>query len=288
MKYNILFLLILIFSISPTIFADEDMHQDYLQISESFFPETKNWQAVEQINLLGKMSKDIRQQLLNTSKQLSCVNTYSVFKGEYLQYFRTIDLNLDGFQDVIYSGPAVCQEGNMTIIWLGSTNGFVLPAISWPLLTIKVLPGKKPLASSVEVGCCGSIIDEYFLGESLVNLRMDGYVSTKEDTVRPKNLLTVQTSFICKKELVLRNSPVVSDEYVDWLSGIQDHAVFGNVLSKSLSGATGRVAAETEDAKGKKWAYVILDNESHVFRYHNPFSVDAGWTEKDILTIKKP
>ena len=113
--------------------------------------------------------------------------------------FRVLDVNSDGFDDVIYSGSAQCAEGNATLIWLGSDSGYsVAKSGLWHGLALKILQSKMPRFSFATVGCCGDLIDEYYLG-SMDSFKRIGAISTTEITKQPHRALM--------KSVSLRNHP---------------------------------------------------------------------------------
>lgn len=299
--YAIIMLLILFYSPFYGLAYDENETPKYIKISESFFPVTKTWQSIETLPLFEKVKdKNIRQQLTQAFGLPSIDNELSryvhtkaspiaseIFAEEYHKYFRKIDINLDGLQDVIYTGPISCQEGHITIVWLESQNGFLSKPIFWPTLILKILPGNEVLVSSIDVGCCASLMDTYHIGDLLINFRMRGAIMTKKDTFRPTNLPAKQIPFKSAKELTLRNSPEVSDKFIDWMSDRERNAVFGNILAKYIAGATGTVITEQKDSKNVMWAYVIVSDASNMYRYHNPFSVNVGWAKASSIIVDK-
>jgi hypothetical protein len=79
----------------------------------------------------------------------------------------------------------------------------------------------------------------------------------------------------------LRQSPETLDQYDEVSSHHADHAVFGNILSKFVPGATATIAGRQKDKLGNEWLFVIVDRDSNALAYHRPFRVNAGWTKTE-------
>jgi hypothetical protein len=275
--------------------AEEEIN--YTKISETFFPETKHWQTVESAPIIenGKFT-EIKGQLKTTFlashifeklEEKDCSFITRALEEGNINSFRLIDVNSDGIKDIVYTGSAQCREGNVFLIWFATKNGFkVRQDIFWNVKVLKIYPVEKIQLSSVAAGCCGNPVDEYNLG-NLNNIRFIKRVSTTFMTIQPTGTLINRPRFKSSKDTVLRSSPERKDSYDESLSGLQNRAVFGNVLSKFLPGITGVILAEHKDKLGRFWVYVLLDESSDLLRYHSPFLVNAGWIEKQTIKIIK-
>ncbi len=65
------------------------------------------------------------------------------------------------------------------------------------------------------------------------------------------------------------------------------YAIFGNVLSRFLKGASGSVVAERKDASGLQWAYVRIESDSDALRKDAPYRANVGWVEMKDLSLGK-
>lgn len=258
------------------------------KISELFFPETRNWQSIESAPALdkarfSKIKKQLRQSyyaanLTGKMESNECSFINRVLEDKDIKDFKSIDANSDGVKDIIYTGSAQCAEGDVFLIWYGVGNSFeIRQANLWEAKALKIKQGKKLELTSVAAGCCASPIDEYYLGD-IVNIRVKKIIRTTKTTVQPKRIGT-RHHFKNANETVLRSSPKIENSYDESLSGLQNVAVFGNILSKFLPGTTGDILAEQKDKNGKLWAYVLLEEQSDLLRYHSPFNVNVGWIE---------
>jgi hypothetical protein len=195
------------------------------------------------------------------------------------------DADGDGKLDVIYTGTSQCAEGNSTVIWFGSKHGFVIRQdVFWHVLALRVKEGSPVRLSSVGVGCCASVIDEYYVGP-LFNLRNQGIRSITSTTKLPQKEEKPVPFIATNSELVLRSSPERKDTYDDGLSGLQGVAVFGNILTKFLPGSSGRIIGRHLDSESKLWLFVVVDERCNPLRIHVPYNVSAGCIEAS--TIKQ-
>jgi len=198
--------------------------------------------------------------------------------------FRVMDVDGDGREEIIYSGPAFCREGDMTVVWSGDSDGVSGSArvVEWDVLFLRISPGREVRVSSVAVGCCGDPEDEYYLG-TLENVRRYGILKVAKGTLQPKTPMALPIRFENAGETVLRSTPEKKDRYDADLSGLMDHAVFGNILCSYIDGASGEIRAEERDSRGRTWAYVVMDRESNVLRHDAPFRVEVGWVERSTI-----
>ncbi len=141
---------------------------------------------------------------------------------------------------------------------------------------MKIHAGKDPGFSSLAVGCCDDPIDTFFVG-TLFNPRGGGSVQVYQGTADPDKATTDERQFQNQLETVLRSSPTIDDSFDIEESKHQDHAVFGNILSKYREGAKGRVVLTQRDKIQRLWAYVVMSQESDFLRYHIAYPANAGW-----------
>lgn len=191
------------------------------------------------------------------------------------------DITADGIEDILYVGSALCREGDATVIWYGSESrqGRWMVARDAPrILTSRVLrihTGSRPGLAGMKPGCCDHPTTQYysyFLGK---NNRVD----VDKQMAYPETVLPERSSVILRRELVLRSSPQVLDEYNKDKSQRVAHAVFGNILRKYLSGATAESLARTEDEDGTPWTFVRIDRSNWHLSHHTAVKTDVGWTD---------
>jgi hypothetical protein len=265
--------------------------------SEWFFPETKTWTPVIRlpainVKYFNKVKDTLRTAYNNADSELKmeskdCSFITTILDAKALDSLRITDLNLDGFDDVIYTGSAICSEGDATLIWHGTKNGFqIKPHHFWPQLALKINKTHDPGISSVAVGCCADLVDTYFVG-NLENPRIGGSVPMYRDTTDPNSAAMDNRPFQNESETVLRSAPKINDRFDIDASGREDHAIFGNVLSKYLGGAKGRIVFIHKDKDQKLWCYVVLSQESNSLRYHIGYPVNVGWVMMKSSAAKK-
>ena len=99
------------------------------------------------------------------------------------------------------------------------------------------------------------------------------------DTADPLNASKEDRPFQNASETTLRSSPMESDTYDPNASGREGHAVFGNVVSKYLAGASGQILFTQKAEDQTVWAYVNMGEESNPLRYYVGYDVNVGWTK---------
>ncbi len=260
-----------------------------LQISEKIFPSTREWKTVAHFVPLTKKELLARGAVIKSAylasplkefEQKSCSFIDKTLQDPTAQ-FRQFDINDDGKFDIIYSGPAPCAEGDVSVVWFGTATGYEVKHTSpFQSLILKLRPAQEPLISSFAVGCCASLSDEYILG-TFDNPRQDGALKILKTVELPKLYLPQQTSFVAIRTLALRSSPAIHDEYSKEQSEFMGIAVFGNIQRRYLQGARGAVLARQTHANGKEWAFVIMNQNSDALMTENPMDVGFGWVMVD-------
>lgn len=272
----------------------QENRSSYEKISAILFPETSSWTLVSQLKhaeepFLQKVEPQLKKAYLSSNiykepQDEMCSFADKIFSKEYKSpdNFYIHDVNLDGIEDIIYSGPSQCSEGHATVIWFGKGKGYEIKQnLRWHVLAIRIKEGDPVQISSVSVGCCGDVLDSYLCGP-LRNLRINGVMKVYFQTALP--LQTKDSEhFTTAQELVLRSSPETNDQFNKISSEYHKIAVFGNVLSKYLPGCSGRIAGSMQDKVSNLWYFVIMDESSKQLRTHAPFDVCAGWINSDCL-----
>ncbi len=264
-------------------------------IADLLLPEVKAWRAYTELPALKpERVAALRAEMLRAwrvspaRKNLDiegCSFVEQVLPaGKPAGVFREVDLDADGQPDVIYSGPARCTEGDLTVIWFGTKAGLEvrwdLPA-RWQLLRLQ--PGREPLASAVARGCCSDPFDEYFHGtaqnpRNKLSVKITNATQLPRSAVAPKSFKTAA--------FTLRSSPAIDDRYAEGPSNMMEHAVFGNALCKYISGVDAQVLAEEKDANGRLWQFIRTDRDSGRLRHDAPYPVDAGWMLREASPAK--
>lgn len=258
---------------------------DFIAVSSVLFPESRSLplfssypslSAGELAGVKNSLATAFRAKASGQSflEGQGCSFSERVFEAGDPAGFRRFDLNGDGFPDIVYSGSALCAEGDGTVIWLGSPDGYTLdePAM-WPLLLLRVAPdGKKTI--SVERGCCGAITDTYAFG-NYQNFRQNEVLQITRELQLPAHLLLPRT-FAVVRQTKLRATPVVRDAYNDGKSYFLGHATFGNTVRTYMAGARGRILGESEGKE--RWIFVVMNPASDALVLQDPYrGVRAGW-----------
>ena len=259
---------------------------DYLRVSGILFPETRTWQAVDSLPSPGmdamlRDKEQLRAAYLKTERRRETPECSFITRilDEHFdpERFRVADLDGDGFDDVVYSGSAPCAEGYAAVIWFGGENGpSTKPVNIVPFRLLKVEMEGQRRMSSVQPGCCGDIVDEYFVGK-LVNPRLLARVRVHHSLSLPGEMERADEEHASQGKLVLRQAPIVKDEYDPNMSGALAHAVFGNVIAEYLPGAKGRIVAYFKDNEGGRWGLIIVDEASQALRLGDPERINVGW-----------
>ncbi len=273
--------------------------RDFAGISAKLFRETKDWTPVSKMKRAEAAYLRVNEPKLKEayaadkvksgleSEHCSFIERAFSEKYGFPRGFYIHDLNADGRPDVMYTGGAECGEGNATVVWYGTPEGWAVkqPDIEKSMV-LRVKEGKIPRICSVAVACCAGVTDEYFVGE-LTDAGLDVERSLVVDikTGMPVKTENLPLPFVGEaSEMILRSSPARDDAYDEAMSGIMGAPVYGNVLSKYRPGCTGRVLGRQEDASSRLWYFVELDRRCGALATHDPFNANVGWVEaKEIL-----
>lgn len=278
-------------SFHGAVFAGET---EYVRVADALYPQSRTWLEIERTPVLPsshfQQVKHSLQQSYRAALSASdpfesgdCSFIQRALESSEIKSFHLVDIDHDGVPDIVYVGSAQCAEGGATAIWYGTKNGFVMRSPAhFPVRLLRV-SSNGAQTISVSEGCCGDPVDKYHTG-SLSNLREGDTVPFLHDTVLPKQSLDRPLQFVAKRELKLRASPKLKDEYDKGLSEFLNRAAFGNVLRHYMKQSKG-VALASELVDGKKWYFVLMAAESNVLVSHDPYwGVRAGWVlESDVL-----
>ncbi len=278
----------------PFLVAENAAAEDkQAQVSAVLYPATKSWRLVSAAPKVSPESlRSIRENLraAYSSAKLekgplegpSCSFIERAFEPSESSSFFQMDFDGDGKQDVVYAGSAQCAEGDATLVWFQTTEGYVVrQSVLWPLRVLRVSSDAQTM-TSVAIGCCGDPVDQYHLG-NLRNLRQYSRIRITQDTTLPQVPLTSVRAFHSSSETKLREAPLEKEGYDRGRSEFMGHAVFGNVLRKYLAGVSG-IALATETRNGKHWAFVVVDGDDERLSVEAPYGVDVGWTTGVQLT----
>jgi hypothetical protein len=272
-------------------YADEF---DYVRGSDVLFPESRTWLDIGRAPTLPaaqfqQVKDKLRQSYLAAISRSDpfegpdCSLIQRVLELNEIKSFHLVDIDHDGVLDIAYVGSAQCAEGGATVIWYGTQNGFAVrsPAV-FPVRLLRVSSdGRRTL--SVSEGCCGDPVDKYHTG-SLSNLRDGDTIPFLHDTVLPRSNLDRSFHFVARRELKLRSTPKISDQYDQGLSEFLNRAAFGNVLRSYLKNSRG-VALASVVGHGRKWYFVVMAAESNALASHDPYlGVRVGWLLESEVT----
>ncbi len=273
---------------AAAVYATDSESPDHNRISEILFPETRDWQAIDSLPspemdrmlrdrwLLRSIYLKTEQHVLMEAPECSFI-TRALYEHFDLALFRVADLDGDGFEDIIYSGPGECMEADATVVWFGAENGLATKAVRIiPFRLLKVETEGRRRMSSVKTGCCGDIVDEYLIG-NLVNPRLFARLRVHGALDIPKEMELVSRDYDARRKLVLRQAPIRKDEYDHNASGALAHAVFGNIVAEYLPGAKGTIVAFFKDDEGKRWGLLLVDDASQALRIGDPENINVGW-----------
>lgn len=292
---RLLFTLLMSWLVAPQCLAQTE--PNFITVSDIVFPESRSWPlltdspaltAADFQRLKNSLAQAFRTKTSSQSflEAPACSFIERAFGEPDLAAFHRIDLNRDGFLDIVYSGNAHCAEGDGTIIWFGSSSGYTVrePAM-WPLLLIRVSQdGKK--VTSVGRGCCGAPSDAYFVG-NVSNFRQGGEILVLQDTVLPERAYDQPLPFTTGHPLRLRSTPEMLDTYNQGKSEFLGHAAFGNVVRTYMPGVNGHVLGASND-KHPKWLFVVIDPASDPLVLQDPYrGTRAGWVRANQVEVQR-
>lgn len=260
--------------------------------AEVLYPETKSWRDFDSLPEANfekahiKKDELIKSFMANRLERTvggNCNEIKEVLNSKVP--FRIIDINLDGIDDLIYSGPAGCGlEGDISFSWLGTKDGFKFETfLGGRPKFLKVKPGKDYEIVAVEKGCCADPIDKYVKRSPNYEPR----ILLFKNTFFAKKGLSTPKKFTTSQELIIRSSMEVNDAYDVGQSSVLETAVLGNILGKYMSGAAGKILAEATSESHQKWVFVSMAGAEHL-RHYSIERANVGWVlESQLLETKK-
>ncbi|PHV11664.1 hypothetical protein CSQ89_09700 [Chitinimonas sp. BJB300] len=289
-----------------------------LAVSDVLYPASRNWPLISASPVLpadkrvalndelerayrAALKKELEQTgraALSASENLEwaqCSFIQRVFEPTEATTFHVVDVDKDGFSDIVYTGSALCSEGSATVIWYGTKDGYVVKQpTSWQVLLLRVAPNGHEVIS-VKQGCCAMLADIYFQ-DTVDNFRRDSEIALLAKTVLPLKKYSHSLQFKAKRAVALRSSPEQVDAYDRIQSEYIERAVFGNIVRKYLPGTTGTVVGETTK-NNRRWFFVVMGEKNNLLVTHDPYvgyrphtvsgadTVRAGWVPADQLTL---
>ncbi|MBR7777983.1 hypothetical protein [Undibacterium rugosum] len=254
------------------------------------FPETRDWRTVSaQRTLSGAALAERQPALLAAYRQLStspnvlegpdCSWSERAFQHDLHDgHFYTLDINQDGHEDVIYTGNALCAEGNATLIWFGNAQGYTIKQDGIFREQLLRISADGSQLSSVEDACCGALAEAYFIGSS-DNLRQFARVKLHTATILPEHTLNQKSTVTAHQTLILRSSPSRQDRYDLGLSSMMQHAVYGNIVRRYLPGARYRILG-SEYKQAQHWLFISVNEDSDRLVTQDPYQgVRSGWIQ---------
>jgi len=258
--------LVLLSLVSPR--ADEP---DPLRVADLLFPESRGWPRFEELPAVPMGEIDAAgigrlRRALRTEAGPDC----PAFALDPARPLRRAAMRGEA---LIYSGPAHCREGAITIVWRPGNRPDAFTAEELPYRLLRLRAGAEPNFTSHEPGCCGDPLESY----NLVGTR--GLLSVRSTIMLqvPAGAVEARAERRFEGELVLRTAPEIADAYNPDLSELLDQAVFGNIARRYLAGTAGEQLLGLTDAAGRRWSLVRIAREHNVRAYHNPLPVHLGW-----------
>jgi hypothetical protein len=261
---------------------------DRMHLSEILFPETRDWLVVDSLPSPGMEALRSERWRLRyvflTTEQHALIEapecsfiTRALYEFLDVEQFKVADFDGDGSTDIMYSGPAQCDEGSAAVIWFGGDNGpATRPVAIIPFGLLKVeLEGRRRMIG-VKAACCAGEEDDYFVGD-LANPGSFGRARVHRALYVPDEMELVGEEYAARGRLVLRQAPIENDEYDKYKSVVSGRAVYGAIVAEYLPGATGRIVATFKNDRGKRWGLVIVDEASQALRTGGPESINVGW-----------
>ncbi|NDI87333.1 hypothetical protein [Undibacterium crateris] len=252
------------------------------------FPETRDWRTVSAQRTLSAAVLAERQpallaayrQAINNPDMLEsadCSWSERAFLNDLRgAAFYTLDINQDGHEDVLYTGSALCAEGNATLIWFGSAQGYKVKQDGLFREQVLRISSDGSQFSSIADACCGAQTEEYFIGSS-DNLRQFATAKLRTDTQLPEHTANQKNSISAHQALILRSSPSQQDHYDTGLSRMMRHAVYGNIVRRYLAGASYRILG-SEYRQGQHWLFISVNADSDRLVTQDPYQgVRSGW-----------
>lgn len=210
-------------------------------------------------------------------------------KYETAAYFRVLDVNKDGVEDILYSHDAYCAEGGLHIIWYGDGQGaYTITENNFAhshLLKLKPA-ARSPLKVTYEPGCCGDFVSNYYQDSPEEARKHKGAAMPRGDAIYS----TLQKAPL-REEIVifawteLRESPETKDEYDFGFSEAMGYVAVGNILSivwqhPPEPPCTGTLLSYDESGE---WALLVMDEpcgESLELSYSRGDFIRVGWVDK--------
>lgn len=267
---------------------------EYPRISALLFPETKSWAIVSAMKAadstyLRANEGRLRAAYLSTDfgkgdrehgHDCSVIERLFDTGFGFPKGFYVHDANLDGREDVIYSGDAKVVEGHWTMVWFGTDSGFVMrEGTIQHVLALRMKEGDPPQFSSVEVGCCDDPIDGYFVG-TLVDARAN--LKSVVSYTRFPSRAEKPAGVVGSAGMSLRYSPELEDGYAGPGTTHVGDPAYGNILSVCGTQRTGTIVGRETDKSSRLWYFVVLDEACT-----DPLRVNVGWVEAGAVSLKK-
>lgn len=182
-------------------------------------------------------------------------------------YTKAVDLNNDGLQDVVFSGPSG-GEPNIVYFFIQTSSGF--EQVFEVMQSIDKVTWEGELLNQVfssDWGCCSAI----YLINSIYNVKYDvknkpiftkiyQSIEISDKLIKPKNYFSDPINFKIDNEgYKLRLAPAIDDttEY-HWLE------ITGNTFAFLKQGTRGTALASRTDKTGRIWWYVAIDLNDNV------------------------
>jgi hypothetical protein len=184
-----------------------------------------------------------------------------------LSYTKAVDLNNDGLQDIVFSGPSG-GEPNIVYFFIQTNSGF--EQVFEIMQGIEKVTWNGQLLNQVftsDWGCCAEI----HLMNTVYDVKYNGNnkpifskifqsIEVRDELTKPKNHFSDPIQFKVNNDgYKLRLAPVIDDTTEhQWVE------ITGNTFATLKQGTIGTALASQTDDTGRTWWYVSIDFDENV------------------------
>jgi hypothetical protein len=229
-----------------------------------------------------------------------------VVRGEGVEQrmedFHFADFSGDGVADVVYAGPAIgrdengtlwAREGDLLMVWqvTGGRAVQVFERYATLQRVWRPAPGDPVRFRAVQYGCCAETNNfiEYFVpeprGDTLRFVPSARILHSTHHPAATRPLPSPRPFTVSADRYTLRHTPEIAS------AGEFDWEGRGNASADYGRGARGVALAESTDATGRVWWYVLMDGRtpplaaSYTEEPGSPVPLDRlGWMSSRFLT----
>lgn len=210
--------------------------------------------------------------------------------------FKKFDFSGDSIDDVILSSYCGAMEIR-NFIWIRKSDssefaGFIEGT------PLKFYRNKEsgPFSIVVSAGwCCAGYVGSISLyqlkedqGRLLYQLdkkaMVFGGVTMPEKKIKPVRFKVAYDKYR------LRRSPEIIDELDEYMSGLTNETVYGNIIAEFAKGSSGEALAEYKDKTGRVWWFVLMDKDAKTtinHFYDDEGGYKTGWMSSRYVEVIK-